>query len=161
VVFTAGGLSSGIDLALHIVELYFGREVAADTARTMEYEGEGWLGDGSARRQSTARKSHPSDPLSKGASGNWQGSLDTPEGTFRVALHIWPDASGNLTGTVDDVDHDINDVPISSASLKDSVFHFEAAGGSFDGKLSTDESAMEGAWLQHGVSTRLLLKRVK
>jgi len=43
VIFTAGGLTSGIDLALHVVELYFGREVAAQTARYMEYEGKGWM----------------------------------------------------------------------------------------------------------------------
>jgi transcriptional regulator GlxA family with amidase domain len=43
VVFTAGGLTSGIDLALHIVELYFGRDVAARTAAYMEYEGKGWM----------------------------------------------------------------------------------------------------------------------
>ncbi|MGZ6126512.1 MAG: DJ-1/PfpI family protein [Myxococcales bacterium] len=42
VIFTAGGLTSGIDLALHVVELYFGREVAGRTARYMEYEGQGW-----------------------------------------------------------------------------------------------------------------------
>ncbi len=40
--FTGGGLSSGIDLALHVVELYYGREVAELTARYMEYEGNGW-----------------------------------------------------------------------------------------------------------------------
>ena len=159
VVFTAGGLSSGIDLALHIVELYFGRDVAADTARTMEYEGEGWMGDGSARRRATAKKSHPSDHLTKGALGNWQGSLATPDGTFRVAVHIWPDTRGNLAGTVDDVDHDANDVPLSSTSLKNSALHFEAAGGSFDGTLSRDESTIEGVWAQHGVSTHLQLKR--
>jgi len=45
VVFTAGGLSSGIDLALHVVELYFGRDVADKTAKYMEYEGKGWLRD--------------------------------------------------------------------------------------------------------------------
>ena len=39
VVFTAGGLTSGIDLALHVVELYFGRDVAAQTAAYMEYQG--------------------------------------------------------------------------------------------------------------------------
>jgi transcriptional regulator GlxA family with amidase domain len=41
-IFTAGGLTSGIDLALHVVELYFGREAAERTARYMEYEGTGW-----------------------------------------------------------------------------------------------------------------------
>lgn len=41
-IYTAGGLTSGIDLALHIVERYFGSEVAARTAYYMEYESEGW-----------------------------------------------------------------------------------------------------------------------
>jgi len=40
---TAGGLSSGIDLALHVVERYFGRDVATKTAYQMEYQGQGWL----------------------------------------------------------------------------------------------------------------------
>ncbi|HYX20302.1 MAG TPA: DJ-1/PfpI family protein [Thermoanaerobaculia bacterium] len=39
---TAGGLSSGIDLALRVVERYFGREAAQQTAFQMEYLGEGW-----------------------------------------------------------------------------------------------------------------------
>lgn len=40
---SAGGLSSGIDLALHVVERYFGRGVAQNTANTLEYQGQGWL----------------------------------------------------------------------------------------------------------------------
>jgi len=42
VISTAGGLTSGIDLALHVVERYYGREVAQRTADYMEYEGTGW-----------------------------------------------------------------------------------------------------------------------
>lgn len=40
---TAGGLSSGIDLALRVVERYFGREVAQATATYMEYQSKGWI----------------------------------------------------------------------------------------------------------------------
>jgi putative intracellular protease/amidase/YHS domain-containing protein len=40
---SAGGLSSGIDLALRVVERYFGREVAQKTAYNMEYQGLGWM----------------------------------------------------------------------------------------------------------------------
>jgi putative intracellular protease/amidase/YHS domain-containing protein len=40
---TAGGLSSGIDLALRVVERYYGRDVAAKTAYNMEYQGQGWM----------------------------------------------------------------------------------------------------------------------
>jgi transcriptional regulator GlxA family with amidase domain len=39
---TAGGLSSGIDLALHVVERYYGPEIAQATADYMEYKGELW-----------------------------------------------------------------------------------------------------------------------
>lgn len=38
VIYTAGGLTSGIDLALHIVEEFFGRDVADRTAAYMEYQ---------------------------------------------------------------------------------------------------------------------------
>lgn len=41
---TAGGLTSGIDMALHIVQRYFGRDVAAETARYMEHGSEAWRG---------------------------------------------------------------------------------------------------------------------
>lgn len=41
--YTAGGLSSGIDLALHLVDLRFGRTVAEKTATQLEYQGTGWL----------------------------------------------------------------------------------------------------------------------
>ena len=40
---TAGGLSSGIDLALRVVERYFGHEVAQSTAYDLEYQGQGWM----------------------------------------------------------------------------------------------------------------------
>jgi putative intracellular protease/amidase/YHS domain-containing protein len=40
---TAGGLSSGIDLALRVVERYYGREVATQAAFDMEYQGRGWM----------------------------------------------------------------------------------------------------------------------
>lgn len=41
--YTAGGLSSGIDLALHMVDMRFGREVAEQTAKKLEYQGTGWI----------------------------------------------------------------------------------------------------------------------
>jgi transcriptional regulator GlxA family with amidase domain len=40
---TAGGLTSGIDLALRVVDRYFGRDVAQSTATYMEYQSKGWI----------------------------------------------------------------------------------------------------------------------
>jgi|SRR5579871_678470 len=42
-VASSGGLSSGIDLALRVVERYYGHDVAAQTAFQLEYQGEGWM----------------------------------------------------------------------------------------------------------------------
>jgi transcriptional regulator GlxA family with amidase domain len=41
---TAGGLTSGVDLALHIVARYWGVEVAQATATYMEYTSDAWRG---------------------------------------------------------------------------------------------------------------------
>lgn len=40
---SAGGLTSGMDLAFRVVERYFGRDVANQTATLLEYQGQGWL----------------------------------------------------------------------------------------------------------------------
>ncbi len=63
---SAGGLSSGIDLALRVVERYFGRTVARNTANVLEYQGQGWLDPMSNRpyaRRRTASGAHPLCPV--------------------------------------------------------------------------------------------------
>lgn len=60
---SAGGLSSGIDLALRVVERYFGRAVAATTADAMEYQGQGWLDPDSNKAYAPRRASTDLHPL--------------------------------------------------------------------------------------------------
>lgn len=60
---TAGGLSSGIDLALRVVERYFGREVAKQTAYNMEYQGQGWMNADSNQVYASAPVSTDEHPL--------------------------------------------------------------------------------------------------
>jgi transcriptional regulator GlxA family with amidase domain/YHS domain-containing protein len=60
---SAGGLSSGIDLALRVVGRYFGREVAAQTAYYMEYQGEGWTDPNSNQAYSKRLVSTAAHPL--------------------------------------------------------------------------------------------------
>ena len=63
---SAGGLSSGIDLALRVVGRYFGREVAAQTAYYMEYQGEGWTDPDSNqayRKRLVSTAAHPLCPV--------------------------------------------------------------------------------------------------
>src|SRR5437667_12200291 len=60
---TAGGLSSGIDLALHVVERYYGRDVAQKTAYNMEYQGQGWMNPDSNNVYATSPVSSAEHPL--------------------------------------------------------------------------------------------------
>jgi transcriptional regulator GlxA family with amidase domain len=60
---SAGGLSSGIDLALHVVERYYGREVAKNTAYVMEYQGQGWMNPDSNNVYAKARTSTDEHPI--------------------------------------------------------------------------------------------------
>ena len=60
---SAGGLSSGIDLALHVVERYFGRDVAQSVAYNMEYQGQGWLNADSNEIYAKARVSTDEHPI--------------------------------------------------------------------------------------------------
>ncbi len=60
---TAGGLSSGIDLALRVVERYFGREVAQKTAYDMEYQGLGWMNPDSNQVYAATPASSAEHPL--------------------------------------------------------------------------------------------------
>jgi putative intracellular protease/amidase/YHS domain-containing protein len=59
---TAGGLSSGIDLALRVVERYYGRDVAKQTAYNLEYQGEGWMNPDSNQLYAAAPVSTPEHP---------------------------------------------------------------------------------------------------
>jgi transcriptional regulator GlxA family with amidase domain len=60
---SAGGLSSGIDLALRVVERYYGRDVAQKTAYNMEYQGQGWMNADSNQVYAVAPVSTAEHPL--------------------------------------------------------------------------------------------------
>ena len=63
---TAGGLTSGTDLALRVVERYFGRETAKQTAAYLEYQGTGWMhpeSNASFAQRAVSTDAHPVCPV--------------------------------------------------------------------------------------------------
>jgi putative intracellular protease/amidase/YHS domain-containing protein len=60
---SAGGLTSGIDLALRVVERYYGSDVAKKTAYYMEYQGQGWLNPASNEVYANVAVSTDAHPL--------------------------------------------------------------------------------------------------
>ncbi|ASW52922.1 DJ-1/PfpI family protein [Plantactinospora sp. KBS50] len=63
---TAGGLTSGTDLALRIVERYFGRAAAQQTASYLEYQSTGWMHpdrNGPFAERAASTSGHPVCPV--------------------------------------------------------------------------------------------------
>ena len=160
VIFTSGATGAGIDLALHIVELYFGRDVATRAALSMNYPGQDWKGDGT----DSVKRPLPSDQLSTGVLGNWHGKVITKEGPLELAVHIWPYPDDkHLVGTADVLNRDDRDLFIDPIALNGPDLHFEMHNGTgtFDGKLNAEGTTIEGNWKKSGGSAPLVLKRVK
>jgi putative intracellular protease/amidase len=152
VIYTSGGLSSGIDLALHVVEGYFGRQIAEATAREMEYEGTGWKGDGTSlvKYSEPAAVHTRADAYHAGAYGNWHGDLATPSGLFRIAVHLWPGTDGRMDGSVDSIDQDVFGAPVENAKVDRTKVDFEVASvqGRYSGQLNEKGTAIRGTWTQ-------------
>jgi len=85
---TAGGLSSGIDLALRVVERYYGREVARKTAYNMEYQGEGWMNPDSNQLYATPLISTAEHPLCA-VCGMDVDPKNAPKSIFKGATHYF------------------------------------------------------------------------
>ena len=160
VIFTSGTTGAGIDLALHIVDLYFGRAVAERAALIMNYPGQDWKGDGT----DSLKRPLPADRFSTGVLGNWQGEVTTKEGPLQLAIHIWPYPDDkHLVGAADLLNKDARDLFIDPIALNGPDLHFEIHNGTatFDGKLDGQGTTIEGTWKQSGASAPLVLKRVK
>lgn len=158
VIFTSGPTGAGIDLALHIVELYFGRKVAQDTAFGLNYQGLGWMGDGT----DAIKKPLPSDEFTAGVPGNWKGKVVTKDGPLQLALHIWPDEKKQLVGYAEILNRDSESIFVDPISFKDPDLHFEmhTISSVYDGKINAKGDSIKGIWTLGGASTKLVLTRV-
>src|SRR5439155_13789766 len=85
---TAGGLSSGIDLALRVVERYYGREVARKTAYNLEYQGEGWMNPDSNQIYATSLTSTAEHPLCAVCSMDVDPKI-APKSVFKSATYYF------------------------------------------------------------------------
>jgi hypothetical protein len=117
---------------------------------------------GSATATAPMADAYPSDKLSSGVMGNWQGTLATNNRSFHVVVHIWSDKNAHLVGTVDSLDENVGGQSVTAISLNGSDLHFEVAsiGGIYDGKIDAQESAIGGTWKQGGESLPLAFQRV-
>ena len=146
--FSAGGLSSGIDLALHIVAERFGEAEAQRTADYMEYQGTGWRSNQGISEMTT--------PVTR---QDWTGSL-APGGA--IVLHqITRGASPSFT--MDMEGRKLRDVPVTVKQEGDQIslsIPFAGHPATFSGQLKTggaEAPSVSGTFVQDGQSHPLTL----
>jgi hypothetical protein len=93
--------------------------------------------------------------------GDWQGVLKTDNTKLRLVLHITAALSGTLAATIDSVDQDSPDIPVSAITFESGILKLTVAQvhGSFEGKFSKDGTEINGTWTE-GKRRALKFKRV-
>lgn len=143
--FTAGGLTSGVDLALHVVAEYYGTAAAQKTADYMEYQGTGWK-----TNQGVAA------PAPVVVHQDWKG--DTASG-LAILLHVTYE-SGAYTASVDSVSLGVTGA-VTSIKLdgKQVNLDFNIPGhpATFSGTANDAGNVLTGTYTQDGKSSLLTL----
>ena len=127
-IVTAGGLSSGIDSALHVVELYYGAQVAQATADNMEYQGQGWKTNAGAGEP---KQVLPTIPLAyRDHERIWQGTFlpeyPKPKPEMPVVLHLAL-VDGQYRGTIDAPTESMIGEPLEDVRVDHGSIHFTLA----------------------------------
>lgn len=150
ITFTAGGLTSGVDLALHVVAEYFGADEAQRTADYMEYQGTGW------------KSNHGVSVLTTPVTHtDWVGKLGSGD---TIVLHVVVHgASPSFSTDVPSQHIHGADTTVEQDGGKITItFDFHAHPATFRGTVNSASSALTGTYTQDGKSTPLTLdKRTK
>jgi uncharacterized protein len=93
--------------------------------------------------------------------GDWQGTLKVANVELRLVLHVTKDEKGALRATLDSPDQNAMGFVVNSISFAepDLKFEIQQIGGSYQGKLKADRSAISGTWTQGDSSAPLEFSR--
>ena len=92
--------------------------------------------------------------------GDWQGTLEAGKG-YRIVVRIAKNDFGNLKAELYSIDIGPDGAPVNSVSAQNGTLKFSlaAAGGSYEGQISADATAIVGLWTQGGHSSHLNFRR--
>jgi hypothetical protein len=92
--------------------------------------------------------------------GNWEGSLDTPNGVLKIVVHF-KNQDKSVKGTLDSPDQGANDLALTDIVQKGSAVEFQlrVVSGSFKGTLNKESTQIAGEWSQGGGTLPLTLKK--
>lgn len=147
ITYTAGGLTSGVDLSLHIVATYFGQDVAQSTADYMEYQGIGWKSNQGISQLTT--------PITR---QDWVGTFGADS---KIVLHLVT-AGASTTVTADIPAQHVVGVSTTlggAGSRASVVLHIPGHPATFEGVVKEDQSGATGTLTQDGKSVPLTLTK--
>lgn len=93
--------------------------------------------------------------------GEWNGVLSAGPANLRLRVKIAKSAGGTATGTLDSLDQGARDIPLSAITLREKTLGFEVrgVGGTYEGTLAPDGTALTGQWQQAGQTFSLDFKK--
>ena len=147
--FSAGGLSSGIDLALHVVDEYYGEAAAQKTADYMEYQGTGW--------KTNVGVAAPAPVV---VHQEWKG--DTAAG-HAILLRVTY-ARGAYSALLDSTSQGVTGVPTAvklDGKHVDLAFAIPGHPATFSGMANEAGNVLTGTYSQDGKSSPLTLLKQK
>ena len=91
--------------------------------------------------------------------GHWLGALDINGLKLHLALHVAKMPDGKLSGTMDSIDQQANNIPIQTVKFTTPTVHLElrTIGGTYDGKL--ENGKLTGTLKQGNMSLPLVFER--
>jgi hypothetical protein len=93
-------------------------------------------------------------PLAAGAqssiAGDWQGAFEVDGTALRLVLHVKLEPSGTLIATIDSVDQDSPNIPVSAITFENATLKLDVpqVKSSFEGKLNKDGTEIKGHWTE-------------
>jgi hypothetical protein len=111
--------------------------------------------------EAKVEKPKSSAAVSKALEGNWEGSLDTPNGTLRLVVHFQNQPDNTVKASIDSLDQNAMGLPLTDVIQKESAVEFQLriAGGGFKGTMNKEGTQLVGDWTQGGGSLPLTLKK--
>jgi hypothetical protein len=93
--------------------------------------------------------------------GNWEGALDTPNGSLKLVVHFKNQPDKTVKATLDSPDQNSMDLPLTDVVQNGTAvaFQLRLVNGGFKGTLNKEATQLAGEWSQGGNSLPLTLKK--
>jgi len=93
--------------------------------------------------------------------GDWVGSLQAGDAVLHLVLHVAKSPDGSFKATIDSLDQGVYGIEVTTLNLKDSSLQLSisSVGASYEGKILTNLTGIEGVWSQGGTGLPLAFHR--